>query len=140
MGVVIAIVVVVGLVWANAAYNHHLRQGFRPRVVITTLEDQQLGELFERHVAHAGWHLESPAWPLVAQSPLLTGIRQQIQLSIGTDARHPGAKAVQIQVSRFARKRFSGSPTKAHTLRIRIEAFLKAVQAADPQAVVEEVQ
>lgn len=132
---VIGIAVIGGLIALGIAYQVALRRGMRPRLLATSLDDPTLRALFTRHVAGSTWKIVADGDPMVAQSPLIAGIRQQIAMELGEDGRYPGSTAVRVTVKRYARKTLRGTPTKAHTLRIRMNAFVRAVQHADPTAV-----
>ncbi len=131
-GIVIGIAVLallIGLVWW---YNQFKYRGFRARTVDTRLPVEQLRTIFEQTVSGKGWAIVDYGNPIVAQSGLLAGIRQQIALTTRTTEHGTQAR---ICVPRYSKKVFGG-PTKAYTLRWRMGAFLSAVQAADVSATV----
>jgi hypothetical protein len=107
------------------AYAHFLRNGLRARTVVTSLPIEQIRALFSQKVAGLGWKVVDDDNPMVAQSPLLAGRRQQIELSMTREAN--GIRCV-IRPSRYWKKIF-GLPYKAHTLRMRLNAFERAVSA-----------
>lgn len=114
-------------------YGNWLEKGFRPRVLDTALSPDQLRTLFADKVARLGWKMVDEDNPLVAQSGLLGGRRQQISLQLAPGEN--GRIAARIAVPRFWRK--NGMPYKAHTLRMRINAFLGAVRSADASVRIE---
>ena len=128
-------VMLVGIFVAFFGYHAFLRSGMTSRTVMTSLGRDAVVDIFTRKVASAGWHLIEGDGQYVAQSSLATGIRQQMSLTFEVDPRHPDRLAARIQVSRFSKK-ILGGPTKAHTLRIRRDAFCNGVRRADPTAVV----
>ncbi|MDQ1743353.1 MAG: hypothetical protein QOE23_1692 [Pseudonocardiales bacterium] len=69
--------------------------------------------------------------PVVAQSSLVAGTRQQIGLyTESTD----GGTRVRLVALRFRRKVLTGTPTKGHTLRLRMNSFVDGVRQQDPSA------
>jgi len=70
-----------------------------------------------------GWKLVDDDNPLVAQSPLLSGRRQQIAVEFQGE---PNNRTLRMTVPRLWTK--NGMPYKAHTLRMRMNAFQRAVQ------------
>ena len=123
---------------AYVAYLGFLRSGMRPRTVVTSLSETQITEVFVAKVAGMGWHTTDWCWDnpdgrLVAESSLLSGIRQQIGLTISTDPRHPGKLVAKVMVKRYSKKLFGG-PTKAHTLRMRLSGFASGIKRLDPGA------
>lgn len=107
------------------AYARFLRNGLRARTVVTSLPIEQIRALFSQKVAGMGWKVVDDDNPMVAQSPLLSGRRQQIELSM---TREPNGIRCVIRPSRYWKKIF-GLPYKAHTLRMRLNAFERAVSA-----------
>jgi hypothetical protein len=65
--------------------------------------------------------------PMVAQSGLLAGIRQQIALQLDENGDRTRAR---IAVTRYSKKVFGGA-TKAYTLRWRMNSFISQVSRAD---------
>lgn len=128
MGIAIFIGVIALFVVVLTVYGNWLEKGFRPRSVDTALPPTHVRAIFADKVARLGWKIVDDDNPMVAQSGLLGGRRQQIslQLTHGSD----GRVQARIAVPRFWRK--AGMPYKAHTLRIRMNGFLSAVQANDP--------
>jgi hypothetical protein len=131
-GIIGGIILLAVLIGAAIAYNSFKYRGFRPRTVQTSLSAEQLRVIFEQTVCGTGWTIVDDGNPIVAQSGLLAGIRQQIALNTAPSAT---GTAAEIRVLRYSKKVFGG-PTKAHTLRWRMNAFLGAVQRADVQATV----
>jgi hypothetical protein len=131
-GLLLGILLLAGLVVAKIAYGSFKKRGFRPREVTTTLTDGQLREIFERTVSGKGWSIVDAGNPMVAQSSLLAGIRQQIALHVHETN---GRRVARIAVTRYSTKVFGGA-TKAYTLRWRMSAFLGEVQRADVSAAV----
>lgn len=115
-------------------YQAWLFKAVKPRNVATTASPEQLQELFRQKVATLGWSIVSDDDPLVAQSPLITGIRQQIALEI-IEANDGQTLAV-VTVPRYVERVF-GAPTKAHTIRMRISSFGRALRSIDSTAVIE---
>lgn len=129
-GALLLIAVIGGLVACTAAYETAKRHAFRPRLVRTRLSAADLRGIFRTTVSGRGWSIIDEGNPIVAQSSLLTGVRQQIALHID-----PGDADTQahIAVVRYSRRALRGT-TKAHTLRWRMRAFLAAVRSADVSA------
>ena len=129
-GALLLIAVIGGLVAMTAAYETAKRHAFRPRLVHTRLSAADLRGIFRDTVSGRGWSIIDEGNPIVAQSSVLTGVRQQIALH--TDVTGAGTEA-HIAVVRYSRKALRGT-TKAHTLRWRMNAFLTAVRSADLSA------
>lgn len=131
-GVVGALLFLGVLAAAAIGYDSFKRNGFRPRTVDTQLSADELREIFHDTVAGKGWSVVDDGNPMIAQSGLLAGIRQQIALEVTeTDT---GSRA-RIAVIRYSRKVLGGT-TKAYTLRWRMNAFLNEVQRTDHDATV----
>lgn len=128
MGIAIFIGIVIAYVAIRVVYGNWLEKGFRARTIETRLPIDQVRSIFVAKVARAGWKLVDDDNPLVAQSGLMAGRRQQISLRISSAA--DGLIKAHIEVPRFWRK--NGIPYKAHTLRLRMNGFLTGVSAADP--------
>ncbi|MDR1441791.1 MAG: hypothetical protein LBJ02_05290 [Bifidobacteriaceae bacterium] len=113
-------------------YSTWLERGIRHRRFCTSLPPDRIRDIFVQKVASTGWSVVDDGNPMVAQSPLITGIRQQIRLTLqeAKDGRVSGS----ISVERWLAKH--GTPTKGHTLRLRMEAFCTAVQREDPTATI----
>jgi hypothetical protein len=130
-----------GLVWlalivgAVTAYQKWLIHGVRTRQVKTVLPVDQIRSLFVAKVAVMGWKVVDDDDPMVAESSAWAGIQQQIGLWVNDQG---SERLATISVLRYS-KRILGGITKAHTLRIRMSAFVQSVQEADPAAVEEEV-
>ena len=131
-GIIGAIALIAVLIGAAVAYNSFKYRGFRPRTVRTELSSDQLRLIFEQTVSGKGWTIVDDGNPIVAQSGLLAGIRQQIALTTAPVATGTNAR---IQVVRYSKK-VLGGPTKAYTLRWRMSAFLAEVQRADLHATI----
>jgi hypothetical protein len=132
MATVAVILVIIVLIGLKIAYGSFKMHGFRPRNVQTSLSPDQLRHIFRETVATTGWFVVDEGNPMVAQSPLLAGIRQQIALRVGENN---GRTAARIEVIRYSKKVFGGA-TKAYTLRWRMNAFLSQVQRADTSSLV----
>lgn len=74
-----------------------------------------------------GWKVVDHDNPMVAQSPLLAGRRQQISLTL---ARTGSGLRCSIKPTRVWVKGLARVPYKAHTIRMRLNAFERAVLAA----------
>jgi hypothetical protein len=132
-GAILGVLLLAGLIAAVIAYNKFKMNGMRPRELRTNLSAETVRGIFRDTVAGKGWSIVDEGNPMVAQSTILTGIRQQIALQV-TEVDGGGLQA-RIAVTRYAKK-VLGGPTKAYTLRFRIDAFLGAVQRTDAHAVV----
>lgn len=124
----------VGVMAVAYIYQSWLFKAVKPRKVVTTASPEQLQELFREKVATLGWSIVSDGGPLVAQSPLITGIRQQIALEIVEAI--DGQTFAAVTVPRYVRRVF-GAPTKAHTIRMRISSFGRALRLLDSSAVID---
>lgn len=122
-----AIAILVAVIGAYIAYGQWLTHGIKPRVFTTRVPKEQLRDLFISRVAGSTWKIVDDGNPMVAQSPLISGIRQQISMELieGPD----GSCTVRVGPTRWVESR--GVPTKAHTIRIRLNSFVKAVQSVD---------
>lgn len=114
------------LIGAYVAYTSWLTNGIKPRAFDTALPAERLRALFAGRVARMGWKVVDDGNPMVAQSPLATGVRQQIALKLRTN---DGGTSVIVGPQRWVTK--WGVPKKAHTIRMRLDAFVAAVQAED---------
>lgn len=128
MGAVAGILILVAIIAAYVWYGSWLTRGIKPRMFSTTVEPERLRVLFEEKVARAGWKIIDDGNPMVAQSSLATGIRQQVALDLASPA--GGPTRVRVGPNRWVTK--WGVPKKAHTIRMRLNSFVAAVQAADP--------
>jgi hypothetical protein len=128
----LGILVFAGLVAGFIAYDKWKRAGFRERQVTTQLSREQLASAFEDKVCGMGWRIVDTGNPIVAQSSLVAGIRQQIALHVSDEGDH---RLARIWVPRYSQKVFGGT-TKAHTLRMRMTSFLNEVQRRDSAATV----
>ena len=77
-GIVIFILVIAGLYGLVTLYSKFLLSGMATRVVATGLPIEQIRNVFVQKVAGSTWKIVDDGNPMIAQSPLLTGIRQQI--------------------------------------------------------------
>lgn len=128
----IAILVIIFV--AHFGYVSWLKNGIKARHITTTMRPDAIRRVFEQTVSRASWKIVDDGNPMLAQSSLATGIRQQIGLTTSVGANNR-TQAV-IAPHRLTRK-LIGTPTKAHTLRIRMNSFAGAIQAQDPSAVVD---
>lgn len=128
--VFVGILFLVVVIAAAIGYNNFKLKGFRPRMVTTRLTGDQLRAIFRSTVAGTGWSIVDEGNPIVAQSGLLAGIRQQIALQVTETDRGTQCR---IMVLRYSKKVLGGA-TKAYTLRWRINAFLNQVQRTDQGA------
>lgn len=119
--------ILVVLIGAHIAYASWLTNGIKPRAFTTSVSADHLRRTFVDKVARAGWKVVDDSNPMVAQSSLATGIRQQIALELGTAG--DGATRVRIGPNRWATK--WGVPKKGHTIRLRMDSFVKAIQQRD---------
>jgi hypothetical protein len=124
MGAVAGIGGLVVLMVLVGGYQSWLRKGIQSRQFVTSLPADEVRRLFAAKVGGFGWHVVDDDNPIVAQSPLLGGRRQQISLQIVP----MGAQTqLKIWVSRMWTKGlFNKVPYKAHTLRLRMNAFERA--------------
>lgn len=127
MGTVLAIGALVGFGAVYFAYATWLTNGIKPRVFKTRVPKTQLRDQFSEKVARAGWKIVDDGNPLIAQSSLITGIRQQIALELSEDG---PVTTVRVGPQRWVTK--WGVPVKAHTIRLRLDSFVKAVREMDP--------
>ena len=128
----LAILVVVGLFAGYFRYLSFLRNGVKPQTVTTDLGVDDLRGIFVDRVCHSGWRIIDDGNPMVAQSSLATGTRQQIGLTLRRD--DAGGVTATIEPLRLRVKVWTRVPTKGHTLRIRMNSFVRAVTSADPVA------
>jgi hypothetical protein len=126
VGAAVGILVLVAWIGGYFAYVSWLRKGLRTRTFESALPAEQLRLLFESKVASLGWKVVDHDNPMVAQSPLMAGVRQQIQLTMkrSNDRIQCEIKPVRIAVKGLAR-----TPTKAHTVRMRLNAFEAAARS-----------
>lgn len=127
MEALIGLGVIGGLVAVHMAYASWLTKGIQPRELTTRVPTGELRRLFELKVAGAGWKVVDDGNPMVAQSPLLTGIRQQIAMQVRDNA--DGTTTVRVGPQRWVTS--WGVPAKAHTIRMRLNGFVTAVRSAD---------
>jgi len=131
MGSAGAVIILILLVVAAVGYSSWLKNGIKTRVMDSRLAADQLREIFSGKVARAGWSIVDNGNPMVAQSPLISGTRQQIGLF--TEPTAEGTR-VRVVALRFRRKVLGGTPTKGHTIRIRMNSFVDSVRQLDPSA------
>ena len=118
--------------WIMGKYYGWLRRSVATRIIETSLSADELRRIFDQTVAKMGWKIVDTGNPRVAQSSLMAGMRQQISLTI--KAADNGKQVAVVTVPRLVVKMLGRVPTKAHTLRIRMNAFTEAVKAADRNA------
>lgn len=133
MEVALVILFMVAVLAAQFAYIYWLNKSIRPRRIQTHLSIDQLDSVFTNQVAGKGWKVVDDGNPMIAQSPLMTGIRQQIQMMVVDQG---PTRSVVVEPIRIVRKRF-GAPSKAHTLRFRMNSFAKKVSSMDQNAQVQ---
>jgi hypothetical protein len=126
MGAAVGIAVLIGFIAAHIAYGNWLTKGIKPRTFETSATPEQLRAIFVDKVGRAGWKIVDDGNPIVAQSSLATGIRQQISL---TTSEHNGRTVVRVGPQRWVTK--WGVPKKAHTIRMRLDSFVGAVRTHD---------
>ena len=125
-GTVGAIAFFAVLIFIVSMYYRWIRKGLRPRTMTTSLTGDQLRTLFAQKVANLGWKVIDNDNPLIAQSPLIAGIRQQITCTM---TKAGNSIRCDIRPTRVVKK-WGNRPTKAHTLRMRLNAFENAVNSA----------
>lgn len=125
------ILVLAAIIVAWWKYTAWLEQGIKPRHFTTTLAAEEVRRLFVSAVTGTGWKIVDDGNPLICQSPLLTGIRQQLGLNVQD---HEQGTVVRVGPQRWVTS--WGVPKKAHTLRMRLNAFEDAVRRADPSIAV----
>lgn len=112
-------------------YRDWLFDSIKNRNFTTSASPEQVRELFTERVAKTGWKVVDDGNPMIAQSSLAAGIRQQLRLITNTNG--SGQTSVIVGPSRIVTKGlFLRIPSKAHTLRIRMDSFVKGVRALDP--------
>jgi hypothetical protein len=121
-----------GLFWGVFAYQRWLRNGVQPRTVRSALDADSIRDIFLATVCTSGWHIVDDGNPLVAQSSLATGTRQQLAMKV--TVADDGRLDARIWPARLMVKSLSRVPTKGHTLRMRMNRFVNALEAADPGA------
>lgn len=127
MEALIGLGVIGGFIAMYMAYASWLTKGIQPRQLTTRVPAAELRRLFDLKVAGAGWKIVDDGNPMVAQSPLLTGIRQQIALEVRENA--DGTTTVRVGPQRWVTS--WGVPAKAHTIRMRLNSFVTAVRTVD---------
>ena len=129
MGVVLILlsVVAVNLLYAEIAYR-----SLRSRDLDTALPPARLRELFAETVAGFGWRIVEDGDPYVAESGLLTLSYQRIGLTL--EPLGGGRTEARVDVLRYSGQWLVPFPHRPHTIRWRINAFVRAVLAEDPTA------
>ena len=127
---VIGVIVIFGVCFAVVHfYSKFLLSGMATRTIVTNASPEQVRDVFVRKVAGSTWKIVDDGNPMIAQSPLVTGIRQQI----GLEVRQEGGRCrACVEVLRWTEK--YGMPNKAYTLRMRLSAFVNEMQRLDPGA------
>ncbi len=126
VGILILVVPIV--IWWK--YTSWLQAGVQPRTMTSQLTPDELRDLFLGTVCTSGWKVVDDGNPMVAQSSLVTGMRQQLALQVTPS--EDGTYEARIFPVRLVVKTLSRIPTKAHTLRMRMNRFVAAVRSADP--------
>ena len=121
-----AIAVLIVLVVAYFAYTSWLSRGISTRTFRTVLSEADIRSLFRNRVAKTGWKIVDDGNPMVAQSSLMTGIRQEIGLQVQNEEDH---RRVIVGPERWVTS--WGVPKKGHTIRIRLNSFVEAVRQRD---------
>ncbi len=124
MEVAAGIGILVAIIAVSIAYQEWLRRGVRPRDMRSNLTVDQVKAAFTAKVAGMGWKIIDDDNPMVAQSGLLAGRRQEISMRITPVE---GGLAIHVWVSRLWTKGLARVPYKAHTIRMRMNAFERAV-------------
>ncbi len=129
---ILGLVVIIACIWA---YQSWLQNGVKARRVVTSLDPTALRSVFETTVVRTGWKMVDDGNPMVAQSSLATGLRQQISLKVeGNDNRSTALVGPSRMVTRLG-----GVPTKGHTIRLRLNSFTREIQRRDPSATIAKV-
>lgn len=127
MATALVVVALVGLIAGRVLYGNWLLKGIKPREFETRVPRAQLRDVFSEKVARTGWKIVDDGNPMIAQSSLATGIRQQISLEL----RDEGATTVvRVGPQRWVTK--WGVPKKGHTIRMRLDSYVNAVRDFDP--------
>lgn len=80
---VIGVIVIFGVCFAVVHfYSKFLMSGMASRTIVTSASPAQVRDAFVRKVAGSTWKIVDDGNPMIAQSPLVTGIRQQIGLEV----------------------------------------------------------
>jgi hypothetical protein len=103
-------------------YDAWKRKAVASQSFTSTADPDLIRDAFERKVATTGWKIIDDGNPMIAQSPLIAGIRQQVALDLTLQA-----ESVRGEYStlRYVRKMLTGTPTKAVTLAARKSAFFR---------------
>ena len=110
-------------------YSKFLLSGMATRTIVTNASPEQVRDVFVRKVAGSTWKIVDDGNPMIAQSPLVTGIRQQIGREVSQEG---GRCRARVEVLRWTEK--YGMPNKAYTLRMRLSSFVNEMQRLDPGA------
>lgn len=121
-----AIIVLALVIIAWILYGNWLKKGISMRAFKSRLSPDQLRQLFEDKVCRSGWKIVDDGNPMVAQSSLVTGVRQQIGLRITEEE---GLSTVLVGPERWISS--WGVPKKGHTIRIRLNSFVESVRERD---------
>lgn len=127
MGSALGIVMLLALIAGYIAYSNWLTNGIRPRQFTTRMSPEQVRSLFSDRVARTGWKIVDDGNPMVAQSSLVTGIRQQITLIVQRN--DDDSCTVRVGPQRWVTS--WGVPKKAHTIRLRLDSFVGAARSVD---------
>lgn len=80
---VIGVIVIFGVCFAVVHfYSKFLMSGMASRTIVTSASPAQVRDAFVRKVAGSTWKIVDDGNPMIAQNPLVTGIRQQIGLEV----------------------------------------------------------
>lgn len=129
MNTVVAILFIAAFIAGYVMYANWLKKGIRSRTYVTKASPDDLRRIFAAKVASSGWKVVDDGNPVVAQSPLITGIRQQIAMHMQQD---DGGIRVKIGPQRWVTK--WGVPKKGHTIRFRLNGFESALRQLDSTA------
>jgi len=124
MSTALEVLFLVGLFGVAWAYDRWLKRGVAPKEFATRRNRDEIRQQFTSKVAGHGWQIVDDDNPMVALSPVLAGRRQRISMAI---AEQDGTTHVRIWVSRRWTEDPARVPYKAHTLRVRMNAFERAV-------------
>jgi len=137
MSTVVIIVLALAAFAIYWKYVYWLKASVMNRTFTTNATVEQVRANFEEKVAKTGWKIVDDGNPMIAQSSLAAG--QQLRLVTNTSA--DGQTKVRVGPSRLVVKGFILKvPSKAHTLRVRMDSFVKAVEALDPNIDVQNVE
>ena len=80
------IAVLAGLAVVYFSYDAWKRKAVASRSFTSTADPDLIRDAFERKVATTGWKIIDDGNPMIAQSPLIAGIRQQVALDLTLQA------------------------------------------------------